>query len=225
MSRLLAETGEDENLVLSSELLDILHTAISTLDDQRFQVKMHLRQVEYFNDREKWNGLSADDVYDIITHLSGLPLPEKIDEGARRFDLLMINLQISVLQGLSSMQSYCDKLMNTATLLSRKYTIPHVKASKELIESMKDPNFYANLKQKKLEEIRTDIRDLIQYLEFEGLRPIYTDIQDADVVSVLGDPLSSPGYGPYKSRVERFDLMEMKEERKRILLQSMEISH
>ncbi|WP_420583108.1 DEAD/DEAH box helicase family protein [Reichenbachiella sp.] len=204
LSRLLAETGEEENLQLSVELLDILHSAISALDDQRFQVKMHLRQVEQFKERDKWNNLSADDVHEITSHLSGLPIPERIDEGARRFDLLMLNLQISILEGLSSRQAYSDKLMNTATLLSKKYTIPQVQASKKLIDSMKDPNFYANLKQKKLEEIRTEIRDLIQYLEFEGIRPIYTDILDADVEMSVGKSLSANGLEPYRSRVERF---------------------
>ncbi|MBL4585448.1 MAG: DEAD/DEAH box helicase family protein, partial [Flavobacteriales bacterium] len=181
LSRLLAETGEQENIQLSSDLLDILHNAISNLDKKRFQVGMHLRQVEAFEKRESWNDLSAENVHQIEEHLSGLPVPEVINETARRFDLMMLKLQLANLLMLSSEKKYQENVITIAEELSRKYTIPQVLRSKELIEQLKDPEFYRELSQKKLSSIREELRELVQYLEAKGQQPIYTDIEDENL--------------------------------------------
>lgn len=205
LSRLLAETGEDENLELSSNLLDILHSSISKLDRNRFQVDMKLRHVVEFEKRERWRSLDADDVHTIEENLSALPTPEVINETARRFDLLVIKLQIAKELELGNQQGYEDNLMTIAEELSKKYTIPQVVKSKALIESMRDPEFYKGLKQKKIEGIREEIRDLVQYLDKKDKKPIYMNIQDSEVQTTVREPLE--GYGNaaiYKKRVERF---------------------
>lgn len=48
--------------------------------------------VEKFKERIAWDNLSAEDVYEIETHLSCLPAPEKVHESTRRFDLLILKL-------------------------------------------------------------------------------------------------------------------------------------
>lgn len=204
LSRLLAETGEIENVELSTSLLDMLHHAIQHLDRKRFQVDMNMRYVDEFDERGRWNNLSADDVHQIEEHLSGLPVPETINEVARRFDLMMLKLQLARLLMLTSEKGYHENLINIAEELSRKYTIPQVLRSKKLIEQMKDPNFYKQLSQKKLDSIRDEIRELVQYLENKGRDPIYTDIKDSEVIITAGEPISTYGHEMYKKRVERF---------------------
>jgi type I restriction enzyme R subunit len=204
LSRLLVETGEPENLELSASLRDMLHHAIQHLDRNRFQVDMKLKHVVEFEDRARWNNLNADDVHQIEEHLSGLPVPETINEVARRFDLMMLKLQLANLLLLSTEKSYYENLINIAEELSRKYTIPQVLRSQKLIEQMKDPNFYKELSQKKLDSIRGEIRELVQYLENKGRDPIYTDITDSEVIITAGEPLSTYGHEMYKKRVERF---------------------
>ena len=90
-----------KNIELSVQLLDKLHTDIVSLNKDRFQVQMEQRYVDEFYERERWNNLSADDVYLIEEHLSKLPLPESLDETVRRFDLMMLKLQIANLLSLS----------------------------------------------------------------------------------------------------------------------------
>lgn len=204
LSRLLAETGKEENVKLSSDLLDILHDAIAKLDRKRFQVKMQLRYVEAFETRECWNSLSSDDVHRIQEHLSALPLPEAIHETARRFDLMMLKLQIANLLKLRSETGYQENLMVIASELAKKYTIPQVLRAKPLIESLKNPDFYKQLTQRKLNEIREELRELVQYLESKGQAPIYTDIEDRVVAVGSGEPLSGYTSEIYKKRVERF---------------------
>lgn len=204
LSRLLAETGKAENIELAHSYLDKLHTSIEKLDRQRFQVNMHLKYVEEFKERKRWNNLSADDVHQIEEYLSALPSPEVINEIARRFDLMMLKLQIANLLMLSAEQGYHEKLINIADELGKKYTIPQVLKSKELIEELKDPDFYKDLNQKKLDSIKEELRSLVIYLEQKGMTPIYSDIEDSEVTINIGNPLKAYGSAIYKKRVESF---------------------
>jgi len=205
LSRLLAETGEADNIALSSELLDILHAAIKNLDRSRFQVNMNLRYVDDFKDRARWNNLSADDVHQIETHLSDLPSPEKVNEVVRRFDLMMLKLQIATHLKLNSEKGFHEKLIGIAERLSEKYTIPQVLRSTKLIENLKDPNFYSDLKQRRLNEIREEIRELVQYLESREQEPFYTNFTDSKAEVKDGATIyNTANSSLYKKRVEAY---------------------
>jgi type I restriction enzyme R subunit len=205
LTQLLKETGEPENIQLAVSLLDLLHHAISNLDTNRFQVKMKRRQYDEFKKRSRWNNLTSDDIHVIGEHLSVLPIPEAINENARRFDLMMLKLQIAKLLMSRRAAGYEENLVAIAEALGEKYTIPAVMQSRELIESMKDPRFYEQLTQMRIEEIRVELRDLVQYLEDTGRKPIYTDIQD-DALTVSERESSGGPVNPdiYRRRVENF---------------------
>ena len=204
VSRLLAETGEIENIELSGKLLDMLHYGIAHLDKSRFEVQMKMRYVEEFQERSRWNNLDADSVYLIEEHLSGLSIPDTINEMGRRFDLLMLKLQLASLLNLAKEKVFHENLMAIAEGLSKKYTIPKVLESKPLIEEMREPDFYKKLSQKRMDEIREEIRELVQHLKNQGQQPIYLDIEDSEVSVTAGTPLTTAVYGSYKKRVERF---------------------
>jgi len=205
ISSLLKETSEAEDVELSNSLLDILHKSIQNLDRNRFQVKMSLRHVDEFNDRSRWNNLDADDHHIIEEYLSGLPVPEVISETARRFDLMMLKLQLAKLLMKSTKKVYENNLVNIANELSGKYTIPQVFLSKPLIESMRDPDFYKELSQKNLDNIREEIRELVQYLDQKSRKPVYTDIEDSEInIAEAGGMPIYENDSIYRKRVERF---------------------
>ena len=206
LSILLKETGETENIELATELLNGLHGQVFGLDKNRFQVKMQLKHVEEFQPRERWNNLDSVDLHIIEDYLSALPVPEAVNENARRFDLMMLMLQIAdLLMDKSKKDKYCSNLMNIGTQLSEKYTIPAVAKAKVTIESLKNEQFYEELTQRKIEEIRMEIRDLVQYLESAKQGIYYTNFKDSELEVADGPALT--GYGNnkiYKQRVESF---------------------
>lgn len=205
LSRLLKETKEETDSELASSLLDKLHTDIEQLDKSRYQVRMHLQYVDEFADRSRWSSIDSSDVHTIEEHLASLPVPESINEVARRFDLMMLKLQIATLLLSSNQRKYETNLIEIAEQLSTKYTIPHIAKSKGLIESLKNPDYYKGVSQKKLDEIRSEIRELVQYLEFKSRPVVYADIQDSSVQLELQEPNLFSNYGmPYKRRVESF---------------------
>ncbi|MRT92393.1 DEAD/DEAH box helicase family protein [Ancylomarina sp. 16SWW S1-10-2] len=204
VSQMLAQTGEDENIELANKHIDILHKQIECLDRNRFLVQMNQRYVDEYVNRERWNNISNDDIHKIEEHLSKLPLPEKTDESARRFDLMTLKMQMAYLMELSSKRGFVNNMTHIATLLSKKYTIPQVVHRKALIESMKEDEFYDGLKQTKLEQVREEVRDLLKYLDRTDKKIVYTNIKDEDSIFEEGKIVYAESSETYKSRVERF---------------------
>jgi type I restriction enzyme R subunit len=206
LSRLLLETKDEQDLELVHKLLDIVHKEITLLDKNRYQVKMNLRYVDEFMDRDRWNRLDSSDMHIVEEYLSELPVPETINEMARRFDLMMLKMQIATLMMSNTQKKYENSLMDIAEGLSTKYSIPSVMRSKSLIESLRDPNYYKGVSQKKLDEIREELRELIQYLDIVSRTMVYTDIKDSEITqSLRDDDTAVTTYGlPYRKRVESF---------------------
>lgn len=205
LSRLLLEESSDEDKELSSSLRDILHKAINTLDKSRFQVMMNLKYVDKFKDRTRWNTIDSNDVHIIETNLSDLPITETINEMARRFDLMMLKLQMATLMMSGTQKRYEENLIDIAEGLSQKYTIPAVLRAKPLIESIKKQDFYKGISQKKLDSVREELRELVQYLESSTKEIIYTNLIDSDITVTINEPVLKSNYGQsYRRRVESF---------------------
>lgn len=98
-----------------------------------------------------------------------------------------------------------DNVISIAEGLSKKYTIPSVKRAQALIENIKKPGFFKGISQKKLDEVREELRELVQYLESSGKTIIYTNLQDSEVTLKINQPNLISNYGDaYKRRVESF---------------------
>lgn len=205
LSRLLVEEGEEEDIELSTDLRDILHKTVQQLDRSRFQVAMNLKYVDEFNERTRWNNLDSNDAHIIEQYLSELPIPETINEMARRFDLMMLKLQIATLMMSGTKKRYEETLIDIAEGLSKKYTIPVVLRAKPTIENIQKQDFYKGISQKKLDSIREELRELIQYLDTSNKAIIYTNLEDSEISMVLNEPMITSNYGTsYRRRVESF---------------------
>jgi type I restriction enzyme R subunit len=166
---------------------------------------MQLRYVDEFSTRERWNNLNSSDIHVIEEFLSELPVPETVNEMARRFDLMMLKMQIATIMMKSSQKKYENNLIDIAEGLSTKYSIPAVSRSRGIIESLRNPDFYKGISQKKLDEIREELRELIQYLDVKSKPKVYANIQDSEISSMVNEPSFEANYGiPYRKRVESF---------------------
>lgn len=206
VAKLLLETGDDEDRQLALKKVDMLHAAINGLDKERFDVGMKREFVDEFENRDRWNRLDSDSIHIIEENLSALPSPESINETARRFDLMMLKMMQANLLMDGKFGRYKDSLMGIGEELSKKYAVPQVEAKKVLVEQIREPKFYEGLRQRKMEEVREEVRDLIQFLDATIKNPVYTNIEDTGV-SVVEEP--SGKFQPineeiYKRRVEQF---------------------
>lgn len=207
VSRLLMSTGEPDDRELAIRLRDQLHQSIVTLDPNRFQVQMARAWVEAYRPREAWNHIDEQSAHEIAVHLAPLPVPETEDESARRFDLLMLSLQHARLLMKGGEAGYIDKLIGIAEQLGdgTRYGIPEVNNRRGLIEAMKDPDFYRDLTQTRLNEVREQIRDLVKHLQRAGRSVVYINLEDEVGPSVVRERES--GFATpaaYRNRVEKF---------------------
>lgn len=178
------------------------------MNPDNFIVRPHRRHLEKFTIREQWGSLNAEDALEVTLHLAGLPaeLPQE-DETAKRFDLLLLNLQLALLEKSSSFARNRDKVMEIAARLEGKGTIPMVAQQMELILDLQTESWWSGTTPPLLEEVRLRLRELIKFLDKSEAVIVYTDFEDTiseqSEIFVAGY-VSAEEMRQYRLKVERF---------------------
>ena len=199
--------GGEAIQVLRADLLGQMHAEVSRMDPECFQVRAKCRLVEEFSPRERWDRLTASDRADIADHLTALPTPDDDDEFARRFDLLVLNLQLTILENDPMQAEYQQRVRDLAAGLEEKRAIPSVAAQLELVQEIQTDAYWEGVTLPMLEQARCKLRCLIQFIDQQGNRSrVYTDFVDeiGDGVELLGVVRSDPNLENYRRKVERF---------------------
>ncbi|MBI1921096.1 MAG: DEAD/DEAH box helicase family protein [Geobacter sp.] len=189
-------------------LEDTLHSEVSVMNPDNFIVRPHRRHLEKYSAREQWNNLSVEDELEVRLHLAGLPaeLPQE-DETAKRFDLLLLNLQLALLEKSGFFGRYRDKVMEIAARLEGKGTIPMVAQQMELILDLQTEGYWTGITLPLLEEVRVRLRELIKFLDKGEAKIVYTDFTDTigeqSEIYVQGYA-SAEEMRQYRLKVERF---------------------
>ena len=157
------------------------HVAACPADN--FLVRPHLELVERFRKPEAWSILTAEDHALLATTLAPLPSAQAEIEGdtdavARRFDLLLYNLQLALLRGDSRLMRLQEQVRQLAGLLEQKHSIPMVAVELELIRDLLRDEWWQDVTLPMLEEVRRRLRGLIALIEIESQDPLYTDFSD-----------------------------------------------
>src|SRR5262249_52380281 len=108
-------------------------------------------------------------------------LPSELDpenEEAKRFDLLMLSLQLALLRSDHGFERLRDRVKELASLLEEKSAIPMVRDQMVLIEEVQTDEWWEDVTVPMLEVVRRRLRNLIQLIEKQQRRPIYTDFED-----------------------------------------------
>lgn len=185
-----------------TDLVDELHHAVIELNDNNFMVKRHLRYVEQFRNLSSWNSLETLEISDIKEHISPLVKPKKEDELARRFDYLVYSIGLGFLQS-KNVQAPIKIVVQTAELLSAKYSIPQVVAQKEIIERVQTQEFWDDATILELDVVRMAMRELLQYLDKIKTKIYYTNFADTIIDVTEGEPVyGSNDLKNYRKKVE-----------------------
>ena len=197
-------TEADEALRLT--YLNELHESIATLNQDRFVVRMELRKVNEYSDRKRWDVISKGDFLDICAHLSKLPEPQGNDELARRFDYLMLVIQLCMLQKIDDTK-YINRVIDIAKSLSKLDNVPVVAHQMPLIGKIQKDHYWNTRTLDAMEELRIALRDLIKFIEFEEQVNVYTSFKDnldTDKIIVRDVIPQYQTLQGYKDRVERY---------------------
>lgn len=106
---------------------------------ENFLIRPKRRLVEKYSRAGAWAALSKDGIRDLAEQVAGLPteLPSE-DEEVKRFDLLLLRLQLAVLHVEPAFERLRDQVKSLAALLEEKATIPMVKAQMSIVDEIRE---------------------------------------------------------------------------------------
>src|SRR5215203_3427429 len=212
---------DDSIRELDVELSETLRQQIETMNIDNFLVRPHRRVVEKFREPAVWEELSPEEFEELEFILSGLPTqldPE--DETAKRFDLIMLKLQLATLNKSSSFTKLRDQVKEIANRLEEKRTIPMVNDQLDLILDLQQDEYWADITLPMLEDVRKRLRDLVKFIDKKQRKLIYTDFEDELGPIVVGGysaPASAVNIVQYRKKVLSF----LKEHENHITLQKI----
>src|SRR5690606_38087064 len=129
--------------------------------------------------RERWERLTDADLAELREHVAGLP--SELDHGhitARLFDLTCLNLQIALVNATADFIGWRDRIIEIASNLEGKDTIPAVKAQLALIQELQTETFWQDITLQMIEDVRRRIRGLVQFVDKTSSTPVYTALDD-----------------------------------------------
>jgi type I restriction enzyme, R subunit len=199
---------EDEAVANFGERLkDQMHEVVAIMNLDNFIVRKQRKEVETFAKRERWDSLSDDDQLTLKNKLSGLPSADEDDEYSRRFDLLILNLQSTILQNNTAQENYQIKVRELAKGLEDKSAIPSVAAQMDLILAIQTDQWWSDVSLPMLEDVRICLRDLTRFIDKDaGLVDVFTNFED-EIGEESGEyniVKSDPNLKDYRKRIQRF---------------------
>jgi type I restriction enzyme R subunit len=160
-------------------LRDILHHEVAAMNLDNFVVRPRRRVVEKYSERGAWTALTPEALSELAREVAGLPAeldPEA--EEAKRFDLLMLNLQLAQLRSEPAFARLRDNVKAIAGLLEERFAIPMIREQMSLIQDVQSDEWWQDATVPMLEVVRRRLRDLVRLIEKQQRKPIYTDFED-----------------------------------------------
>jgi type I restriction enzyme, R subunit len=204
----LLKAEEDQDLQLySAELVNLLINQTAALNQESFIVRQQWRLVEKYKDPGAWNSLTDHDIRDINRYIAPLIEPTDPDELAKRFDLLMLNLQLYQVLSDKRQTNLIKQVKGIGARLTKKSAIPLVAQKMETLLEIQTNDFWKEITLPAVEKLRIEIRELIKFLEKESRPIVYTDFEDEFEGPWVSQEVTDLAYGDlssYKRRVEKF---------------------
>ena len=163
---------------------DLLHAAVYRIKGHsaRMQVRAEMQYVDKYSDYATWESVSPLMVKEIKVHIT--PLLDSGLEGfdlSIAFDIRMLDIELSMLvQGNTGMATRDVKTVRQVAqyLLTEKASIPQVFAKAEQLKTLVSEQFWDAPSLEKLEQLRVDVRDLMQFLDKSPKKQIDVNIDD-----------------------------------------------
>jgi len=158
---------------------ELLHGEVAAMNLDNFVVRPRRRVVEKYAKTEAWTVLSEEALSELAHEVAGLPSEREAEaEEAKRFDLLILNLQLARLRAEPGFERLRDQVKAIAGLLEEKSAIPMVRDQMALIQEVQTDEWWQDVTVPMLEIVRRRLRDLVKFIEKQKRKPIYTDFED-----------------------------------------------
>lgn len=178
---------------------------IKNLNKDSFMVKNKIHYIELYSKEKTWVYISTIDLMDIKENL--IPLFTSIDdnEDAKRFDNLMYQLQVKRIR--QDKTNRCENLIvDTVGELEKLGTVPQIREKQDLILKVAETDYIKEADFWDIEEVRTELRNLIQFIDPYNRPPVYIDIEDTlnDIDEEYVYVSTGNNFTNYRRKVEKF---------------------
>ncbi|OCL27589.1 DEAD/DEAH box helicase [Orenia metallireducens] len=195
---------EDKYINYRKNLISQLVGEVINLNRADFRVKQNLRYVVKFEDKKNWNKLGDIDVQEIKEFITPLIKPIQDDEMAKRFDYLMLTIELADLVGNNASRAKTN-VIKTANSLSKIGTIPQVLEQREVIEQIKRDDFWSKADINDYEEVREALRDLIKFIEKKETKIYYTNFTEQVLeTKESSGKFTTSNLENYRDKVDRY---------------------
>jgi type I restriction enzyme, R subunit len=123
-----------------------LHAEVAAMNVDNFVVRPKRRIVERFPKPKVWTSLTAEARSELSHEVAGLPSQVETEpEDAKRFDLLILKLQLARLNARSGFEGLRDQVIAIAEVLDEKSAIPMVREQLALLEELQSEEWWQDV--------------------------------------------------------------------------------
>lgn len=187
---------------LHDEVKSLLHEQVCTLSDSHISVREKWESVSKFKDADAWLYLSEVDALTLKADISPLLPKNTLDENAKKFDILVLMIELSSLDTDTDATKCIQKVRLIAERLQEKASLPQVQAKMGTIKEVLSPVAWENATLQWLEKVRTELRDLMKFLIGDKGQWFVVDIDD--VISDDGESAGVLTRVSYRQRIIDF---------------------
>jgi type I restriction enzyme R subunit len=164
---------------LRADVAQGLHAYVSGMNPENFVVRPQRQFVETFSKAEAWSQLGPESVEALFGRVAGLPSAAvDEDEEAKRFDLLILRTQLSILQAGKDFGALMERIRRIAAELEGQMAIPAVKAEAVLIQEIASEEWWEHVTVPMLELVRRRLRALIKLIPKGRKVVVYSNFED-----------------------------------------------
>lgn len=184
---------------LHIDIKKVLRSQVLALSDQNITVRRHWEAVDRFRKEEAWICLSEIDALDLKDQLAPIIIRSVTDNSALRFDILILNIQLAQILPDHPASKSMVRVTDIAKSLQEKASIQQIKSKIGIINEVANPDFWKSASMEKLEKVRVELRDLVQFIKGDKKRNFTINIPD--VIEYKDAPKHALPTLTYKERV------------------------
>ena len=167
----------EEMTEFRSTLIQDTIDKIRELKRENFAVKLHLKYVDLYSDKESYAALTPLDLKQLEEEIAPLILPYEDEINAIRFDALMYAIELGYVAGQNYTRGFSE-LKAKLKAVSTVATIPEVKAQSDFISQIVNTSYLESAGLNEFELIRQKLRDLMKYIPHGIDRNWHTDFEE-----------------------------------------------
>lgn len=201
---------EKQNQAAFDLAIDLIGKDIAALPTKSIAVHEQWKQVQAVRRDETLRAFDAATRATLRQDIA--PLMQWIDltrqEEAWKFDRLIARAQTELIRGSSRFADFRDEILNIISSL--RINLSQVRVKVPVIEKVKSLEFWDNVTVADLEEVRNELRGIVQFRKFDDPQPV-----DPKIIDVKEDE-SQIERKRHKVRLDRLDGLEMAAYRNRV---------